>query len=386
MKRTIWTALLLTIAGCFSIGISLTGKAAERQRFDHIKSRGIINYDDRVIIDAGDFKYLADEIDRLENAYKGETVLALNRIGTYFTAGGIATIDAAASAIDQNNADTLSYDAIRTAIEESQSVAGISTVPAVDTTGEAVYDKETGQPLFYTAAAAGNISAGGAAWVNGRLLLGNGADNQKHYQDGYQDGYDNGRQEINDQITEEGLFKPVILTGTAPAAKNGAYAIASVIIPTNLDIWCAGITNTSGCVAYFASTNSTHVYEVKSDINYNRNTGVVELAVNLGHDIHLGSHPQISYKIMYLPTVEMHQHDDSCYSECTVTRVTGQPYSYQAGHPEVTFYKQSRIENHSGCFVKKVDLSTIQTAPIANPNQAGTVTYTHKSNFPTCGQ
>ncbi len=42
--------------------------------------------------------------------------------------------------------------------------------------------------VYYKAATKENLTAGSAAYVNGNLLLGNGADNQKYYNDGYKDG------------------------------------------------------------------------------------------------------------------------------------------------------------------------------------------------------
>ncbi|MDR2889164.1 MAG: hypothetical protein LBV33_04910 [Lachnospiraceae bacterium] len=410
MKKIIFASLLVTAAISGVIVFSLTGRAAgtreapqaessviaaivtetgptiKTDRARQLKSRGIINYDGKILIDATDFRYLADEIDRLENTYKTETVVALNRIGTYFTDEGMPTIDVEKNAIYGDEAVSLSFNTIRAAIETSQSVAGVSTVPAVDTNGETIYDEISGKPLFYSAATADSISNGGAAWVNGQLLLGNGADNRKHYQEGYQEGYLDGAEEINDLIDNEGLFDPVILTGTADGVMSGQCITASVIIPTNLEFWSAGITATSGCVAYFTSSDYELMYTVGGKTTYDKTTGVVELTLDIGHEVYLGANPKISYKIMYMPTAQMHKHTGECYGVCTVTREIGNPYSYRAGHPEITFYRQLFMETHTACIVKAVDRSTIQTVPIPDPLQPGVTTYTHTSTAPTCGK
>lgn len=48
---------------------------------------------------------------------------------------------------------------------------------------------DTGFPMFYQPVNADNLSAGTAAWVNGELIKGNGADNAEYYEQGYRIGY-----------------------------------------------------------------------------------------------------------------------------------------------------------------------------------------------------
>jgi hypothetical protein len=49
---------------------------------------------------------------------------------------------------------------------------------------------DTGFPVHYLSATADNLSAGAVAFVDGRMLIGNGTDNESCYQRGYVDGYE----------------------------------------------------------------------------------------------------------------------------------------------------------------------------------------------------
>ena len=63
--------------------------AESGNRREQIISTGNLQFGDgKVYFTASDFKYLADEIDRLERTYKCNLVEALNAIGTYFLADG----------------------------------------------------------------------------------------------------------------------------------------------------------------------------------------------------------------------------------------------------------------------------------------------------------
>lgn len=134
-------------------------------------SRGNLDYADGTIqIHSADFAYLADEIDILEAAYKTNIVIALNNIGTYFLEDGSITYDKDVIASSLQTAARFSFERLYEGIVKSQSVAHLE--------GEQIY-----------AAIADNLSSGSAAWVNGNLIIGNGADNDAYYNRGYMDGY-----------------------------------------------------------------------------------------------------------------------------------------------------------------------------------------------------
>ncbi len=176
--------------------------AARRNR---IQSKGTIDYaGGTIILDASDLKFLADEVDMLENAYKISTAQALNQMGTYFTADASISYDPTEAAAPEIYIPKLSYDRVREGILQSQSVAHLAARQASNAAGELLfYDSEEAQnnrrldavttdtnayPLLIQAATADNLSAGTAAWVGGTLLIGNGADNQAYYHKGYETG------------------------------------------------------------------------------------------------------------------------------------------------------------------------------------------------------
>ena len=155
-------------------------------------------------MDASDLKYLADEVDTLEASYKLLTAQALNRIGTYFLPDASLTYDPEQAASPEVYAEKLSFNKIYEGIQNSQSVAHLAAKQAQNNAGEALYyvseearnekrlvDVTTNAndyPLMIQAACADNLSAGTAAWVNGKLIIGNGADNQAYYNKGYDTG------------------------------------------------------------------------------------------------------------------------------------------------------------------------------------------------------
>lgn len=144
--------------------------AQGQSRSNNIKSKGAIRYaDDTVVIDSSDLRYLADEIDVLEYSYKATVMEALNRMGTYYSsADGTITHDSASNAVPLGSASALSLNHLYQGILKSQSVDHLTGI---------------------SAAVSNNLSVGTAAWVNGRLIVGNGADNQAYYNQGFADGY-----------------------------------------------------------------------------------------------------------------------------------------------------------------------------------------------------
>ncbi|MCM1040279.1 MAG: hypothetical protein NC434_13250 [Ruminococcus sp.] len=134
-------------------------------RRNQIKSHGIIDYGGgKVVLDASDLKYLADEIDTLESSYKVLTAQALNGIGTFFLPDASVTYDPDKAAALQEYAGALTFDKLYEGILQSQSVAHLEGIQAAESR---------------------NLSAGTAAWVNGTLLIGSGEDNQASYDEGY---------------------------------------------------------------------------------------------------------------------------------------------------------------------------------------------------------
>lgn len=139
-------------------------------RKSRLNSKGIIDYaNGTVVIDSSDFGYLADEIDMLESAYKANMVSALHAMGTSFLADGSISHETANEGIPEEGAVRLSFDTIISGILQSQSVDHL----AEQGIAGAVED---------------NLSKGTAAWVNGNLIIGSGADNDAYYKQGFIDG------------------------------------------------------------------------------------------------------------------------------------------------------------------------------------------------------
>lgn len=138
-------------------------------RKNAIRSKGIINYDDStVVIDSADLIALADEMDALEYVYKTDMMTALNQIGTYYDAEGSITHNSEDNAFSAGRAHELPFSQIYQGVLQSQSVAHLAEQQILPASEE-------------------NLSAGTAAWVNGELIIGNGADNESAYSAGKQD-------------------------------------------------------------------------------------------------------------------------------------------------------------------------------------------------------
>lgn len=191
------------------ICIPLVATADENTRKDYLKSKGKIDFENgKVVLDSGDLVYLADQIDELESTCKVTMAEALKEIGTYFCKDGSLTNDEASSDVNsKEEMAKLSFENIKEGILHSQSVDSLSGIQAVDKDGNALFytnqeaadngnlllntTENTGFPICYRPINAENLTAGTAAWVNGRLIMGNGKDNESSYAQGFVDGQAN---------------------------------------------------------------------------------------------------------------------------------------------------------------------------------------------------
>ena len=207
--------LMAVLVFCMVLGMDSRAFAAARR--ENIKSKGSIDFNEgRVVLDAKDLLYLADEVDLLETNYKTGIVNSLNTIGTYFRQDGTITYSR-----EDNQVSTeaekmkLSYSNLLQAIKQSQSLSLLSGVQAANKEGENLYyssqeaadrqlhletgTTDTGLPLYYKAATANNLAVGCAAWVNGVLIKGNGSDLKSMKEIGYREGYAKGIAEALNQ-------------------------------------------------------------------------------------------------------------------------------------------------------------------------------------------
>lgn len=148
-----------------------------------VHSNGRLRYE-YAVIDGDDL----NEIDSYISAKKDAAANALIRLGTRFRQQPGEYVydrnpDAGQEGIDLGG---LSWTTLTQAAKESQNVpAGL---PVLGQTAALHIEGVEERTDYYEAASEDNLSAGKAAWVNGRLLLGNGADNDKAYQQGLTDG------------------------------------------------------------------------------------------------------------------------------------------------------------------------------------------------------
>lgn len=204
----------------------------EYNRRKSITSKGVIEFaDNTVVFDTSNLTYLADEIDRLEWIGKYATVKALSQINTYYmSSDGDISHDPGSDHLSPESASALSFYNLYQGILQSQSVEYLENVQAKDSEENLLYyaDENAGNskdlrrittdandfPLLIGAAKAGNLSAGTAAWVDGKPVIGNGADNKAHYDrgygEGYEKGYDSGKKDVipTDSITVTATLRP----------------------------------------------------------------------------------------------------------------------------------------------------------------------------------
>lgn len=198
------------------IGINLTVSARTEKRSANIKSKGIIDFENgTAVIDFSDLTYLADEIDLLEDTYKGKTVDALSQISMYFNMDGTTTRDQNQSNLAIENASILPFSVITDGIINSQSI------PTEKTYTGTLPGESTETSGNISAADAEKMSLGAAAWVDGILVIGTGADNNSYYTQGYTKGWADGYDEKLDNIDVEYVYH--VHTGS-PSSGGGCYS------------------------------------------------------------------------------------------------------------------------------------------------------------------
>lgn len=191
-NKIVSVIIILTMA----MSIGMTAMAAENSTATRssLHSNGVIRYDqgeDSVVIDSADFFTLADRLD----LFKVRVTKQLGVMHTYLTktGGGIPLTSAEGVFAVHNKpsegeeADPLNLDfaAILEGIAVSQSIPtdlasyGMPSSTTLYKTPEGrlvTSFSEGAEAISIQAATADNLSAGTAAWVNGKLLLGTGGD------------------------------------------------------------------------------------------------------------------------------------------------------------------------------------------------------------------
>lgn len=201
-------SVLLILSMLFGICMVASAAGTSTTTKSSLRSQGAIRYregTESVVIDSADLYTLADRLD----LFKVRTVEQLGAIGTYLSGspdGTPLTSEAGIYAVHQKPAShnetdprSLSFETILEGIAASQTIPinpaaygmGVGTTLYKDADGKLSSSaQEGGEEICIQAATAENLSAGTAAWVNGRLILGTGGDNKAYHDLGYQEGSD----------------------------------------------------------------------------------------------------------------------------------------------------------------------------------------------------
>lgn len=249
-----WRRTVLVLCGmlCLWSYMKTDVNAQNLSRRNEIKSKGNIKFENgEVFVTASDLFYLADEIDVLESTYKCNLIDALNSIGTYFKNDGAITYESSQNEINTEELKTnLSFGNIKQGILSSQSVGSLFQTQAADREGNLLYYQteeaqinknilslsttDTGFPAFYQAANANNLSAGTAAWVDGVLIKGNGADNATYQEQGYREGYTQG---IADGLSKANVQYTYHTHEGNSSAVGGCYGNCTGYSPEYCSCW-----------------------------------------------------------------------------------------------------------------------------------------------------
>lgn len=199
-------SVIMTLTMLLAVCSVATAAGSPAAAQNGLRSKGAICYQDgteSVVIDSADLYTLADKMD----LFKVRTAEQLGLIGTYFSRNSTGTPFTSAEGVyaahqkpaASGEADplALSFETILEGIAVSQSIPAdpASYGMASEATlykgadGKLRTDYQEGaEQICIQAATAENLSAGTAAWVNGRLILGTGGDNKAYHDRGYQDG------------------------------------------------------------------------------------------------------------------------------------------------------------------------------------------------------
>lgn len=176
--------LLLTVTAAGWIGIGGASVLAVQSGAEgRIHSTGRVQYG-QAVFDSADLRNVCMHIDEQKRA----AAQALIRLGTRFRQQPEGYVYDRNPDIGQGEIDMGQFDwamLVRAAAESQTVPAGLSVLnPESAMRIEGVEERTE----HYETATEDNISRGKAAWADGRLLLGNGADNDRAYRKGTEDG------------------------------------------------------------------------------------------------------------------------------------------------------------------------------------------------------
>ena len=221
-KKIILVMLAMTML--LSACMVTTAASASAATKNSLRSQGAIRYQEgteSVVIDSADLYTLADRLD----LFKVRVAEQLGEIGTYLSrnpSGTQLTSDEGVYAVHQKPSSSgeadplsLSFETILEGIAASQSIPtdpavygmGAGTTLYKGTDGKLYSSTQEGaEEICIQAATAENLSAGTAAWVNGKLILGTGGDNKAYHDLGYQEGSGGQGSESSGDVNKAGVI------------------------------------------------------------------------------------------------------------------------------------------------------------------------------------
>ena len=200
-KILISVILIITLVGVYGLNVF----ANTEKRASNIKSKGVFSYENgKVILDASDLTYLAEEIDLLEEKYKECIVSGLGNISSYYDISGDVVHESPDMSLV---AKSVPFASLYEAISNSQEIYNEGNT-YTNEVGEPYYKApdgsltvdstiENAEALDISAASANNLSAGAAAWVDGELIIGTGVDNKAYADYWYSKGIADGLSKAN---------------------------------------------------------------------------------------------------------------------------------------------------------------------------------------------
>lgn len=208
LKNIKVVSVMLMLSMLFSVCMIAAAADTPTATRNSLRSQGAIRYQEgseSVVIDSEDLYTLADRLD----LFKVRVTEQLGVIGTYLSSDasgtpltsetGIYAVHQKPVSHSETDPRSLSFEAILEGIAASQTIPTDSAAYGMGS-GTTLYKSADGklsssaqegaEEIRIQAATAENLSAGTAAWVNGRLILGTGGDNKAYHDLGYQKGSD----------------------------------------------------------------------------------------------------------------------------------------------------------------------------------------------------
>ena len=208
MKKKVFSVCMiamLAMSVCSVKAADFTPPSATR---NSLKSEGAIVYqdgDESVVIDSQDLYILADKLDTFKTAVGDQLAVMHTYLTTEDKGVSLSTNDevhvvhAYEESMQLADPRLLDFETLLEGFAASQSIP-IETEAYGFSAGLQLYKKHDGslttdstgdetEQINIVASTADNLSAGCAAWVDGKLMLGTGADNRTLYNQGYTDGY-----------------------------------------------------------------------------------------------------------------------------------------------------------------------------------------------------